>query len=592
MTTPSRAAPVRTSSRPSDPSLMDQANTAQPRIADYVRPLVARWWIILIAVVAATGGVYAYYAHKPNVYSTNTLVYYQDPGNVVDGTPNPQQTDRTVIDAATLLDSRPNAASVAQRIGYRGGAEALLQQVSVGSKTGSDFITISVNAGNPHQAAAITNAFAQSLVASLDNGVRYQIESALRLTETQLSQAPRGAAGLDQRSTLQAQLTRLQLALNVPTLVAQQVDTALPPTSPSSPKPTRNAIFAFIVSLLCAVALAYGLERFDRRLKTPDEMEASYGRTLLGVLPHSDDPAPMVDDAPALAADFREPFRILRTNIELESLDTPARTIVVSSAVPGEGKSTVARNMALAFRESGQSVAIVDLDLRNPQLPKLFGVTRNIGITDVLRHDLTIEEAAIEIEARLSSFDELFEAMRTGRPAPKSGSLSDGKTDGAGNGKSANGRAGENGHGRHAGITLLCTGPRPANAPAVLASERLAEVLNQLRDEYDVVIIDSAPLLAVTDTVPLLRYADAALFVGRLDVTTRDTAKRLVEYLERIPDLNLLGIVANDLSRGDVSGYGYGYGYGYGAYDEEALDKPVSEPKSRKRKREKQSVGS
>jgi len=93
-------------------------------------------------------------------------------------------------------------------------------------------------------------------------------------------------------------------------------------------------------------------------------------------------------------------------------------------------------------------------------------------------------------------------------------------------------------------------------------------VLDDLRDAYDVVLIDSAPLLAVTDTVSLLRYADAAVFVSRLGVTTRETAKRLNEVLARVPDVHLLGVVANDLSRLDAAGYGYGYGYGYGPYND------------------------
>ena len=113
-------------------------------------------------------------------------------------------------------------------------------------------------------------------------------------------------------------------------------------------------------------------------------------------------------------------------------------------------------------------------------------------------------------------------------------------------------------------MTLLLRGARPANPPAVLASDRLRDVLDELRDAHDVVLIDSAPLLAVTDTVSLLRYADAAIFVSRLGVTTRETAKRLNEVLARVPDVHLLGVVANDLSRLDAAGYGYGYGYGYG----------------------------
>jgi Mrp family chromosome partitioning ATPase len=92
------------------------------------------------------------------------------------------------------------------------------------------------------------------------------------------------------------------------------------------------------------------------------------------------------------------------------------------------------------------------------------------------------------------------------------------------------------------------------------------DVLGELRDRYDLVVIDSAPVLAVTDTVPLLRYADAAVFVGRVNVTTRDTVKRLTEFLARVPDLNVLGVVANDLSKSEAGVYGYGYGY-YGPSD-------------------------
>lgn len=546
---------------------MEKQNTSQPRIADYVRPLTSRWWLILVAVVVATGGVYAYYAHKPDVYQTSTLVYYQDPGNVVTGTPSQPQTDRTVLDAATLLDSQASATSVAAKIGYRGAPDDLLQRISVGSKPGSDFITLSANAATPRQAAAIANAFAGSLVSSLATGVTYQIQSALRLSQTQLAQTPSGAAGVVQRSALQAQINRLQLSLKVPTLVAKQVDPAAIPAAASSPKPLRNALFALLISLVGAIALAYGLERFNRRLKTPDEMEGAYGRSLLSVLPHSDDPAPFHDGAPALGRDFREPFRILRTNIELESLDAPPRTIVVSSAMPGEGKSTVVRNLALAFREAGRSVAIVDLDLRNPKLAELFRSAKRIGITEVLRRDVELEDAAIQVDVGLAPFDELFRARRAGE-SPSNGS---------------NGHNGHNGDAPHAEITLYSSGAPPANAPAVLASERLVNVLDELRERYDVVLIDSAPVLAVTDTVPLLRYADAALFVGRIEVTTRDTARRLMEFLERVPDLNLLGIVANDLSRLEAGSYGYGYGYG--AYGDQP---PEPDAEGRRRRRPKQ----
>ena len=544
---------------------MEPNTTAQPRLTDYIRPLISRWWLILIAVVVATGGVYAYFAHKPNVYSTSTLVYYNDPGDPVTGNPDPAQaTDRAVEDQATLLYAPASATAVASRIGYHGTPRALLQQVTISSKQGQDFVQISVNSGTPPQAAAIANGFAQRLVSLLTGGVTAREKGALRTLRTQLAQQPRSSVPTPQSSTLATQISRLQLLLANPPTVSSQVAPAPVPTSPSAPNPTRNALFALILSLVAAIAVAYGLERFDRRLKDPDELEQAYGRPLLAVLPHTGDPAPARDGEPVQSKDFREPFRVLRTNIELASVDAPPRTIVISSAVPGEGKSTVVRNLALAFREAGLRVAVVDLDLRHPALAPLFAVSAGPGITEVLRHDSTLGDAELGIRVGVPSGDAFVrasESIRRGRSAAT-------VRNGANGANGRNGNGGRNGSGPHAEITLLLSGARPANPPAVLASARLVEVLDELREQHDVVLIDSAPVLAVTDTVPLLRYADAALFVGRLGVTTRDTAKRLMEFLGRVPDLNLLGIVANDLSRHEAGSYGYGYGYGpYG--DEE-----------------------
>jgi non-specific protein-tyrosine kinase len=526
---------------------MEPHAITQPRITDYTRPLISRWWLIVVAVVVATGGVYAYYSHKPNVYTTSTLVYVTQPGNPVTGVTAPTPTDRDVSDAAALLDSRANAAAVASRIGFSGSPDALLGQVSITSKQGQDFVQITAQSGSPQQAAAIANTFANQFVDSLTNAYKLQLGDAIRLAKSQLAAAPAGPAGVLARGSLTNQIYTLQQAQAVPATVAKQINLAAVPSAPSSPKPVRNAIFALILSLVGAIALAYGLERFDRRLRNPQEMEEAYGSPLLAVLPHSADPAPALEGAPSLGRDFREPFRVLRTNVELASVDAPPRTIVVSSAMPGEGKSTVVRNLGLAFRESGKRVVVVDLDLRHPTLGRQFGAPIGPGITDVMRHERGLDEVTIHLGVSMAALDDLFEARVPGAQA----------------------RNGSNGHNGNVAqdhtIALLLSGAIPANPPAVLASERIVQVLDDLRERYDIVLIDSAPLLAVTDSVPLLRYADASLFVGRLGVTTRDTAKRLVEFLDRVPGVNLLGIVANDLSRTEAAGYGYGYGYGYGS---------------------------
>jgi non-specific protein-tyrosine kinase len=523
---------------------METENRTQPRISDYLRPLTSRWWLILIAVIVATAGVYAYYARKPNVYTTSTLVFYQDPGDPVTGLPSPQSTDRTILNEAQLLNSRENAAAVAKSIGFSGTPEDLLAAVSVTSKTGEDFVSIAAQAGDPNEAAKIANAFAGQFVNSLNNAYKTRLQGLLRASQQQLTQTPGGVAADAQRANLLSQINRLELAVKFPTEPAQQINPALPPTSPSSPKPVRNAFFAFVLALVGAIALAYGLERFDRRLRDPEEVEEAYASPLLAVLPHSDDPAPAAGGMAALSGDFREPFRTLRTNIELATVDTPPRTILVSSAMPGEGKSTVVRNLALAFHEAGKRVAVVDLDLRHPALQALFRVTPGPGMTDVLRRDKELDEVMLPIGTGLPELDDLLDFDAAERPT-------------------SNGTNGHSADAVHApALMLLLGGATPANPPAVLASKRVGQVLDELRGRFDIVLIDSAPVLAVTDTVPLLRYADATLFVGRLGVTTRDTAKRLADFVARVPGLNMLGVVANDLSRLEAGTYGYGYGYG------------------------------
>lgn len=548
-----------------------ETTTAQPRLAEYLRPLAARKWLILVAVAVATGGVYGWYAHKPNVYTAGTLVYVKDPGDPVTGAPTPQSTDREVLNDASLLGSRDTAAIVKREITYPGTADELLSRVTIASKPGEDFVSLTAQGDSAQQAPQIANAFAHEFVVLLNGNQRTRLVDAIKLTKSQLAQLPSGAATDVQRANLLDQLNRLQLALNVPATLARQVDAALPPGGPSSPKPLRDAVFAFILSLIGAIAVAYGIERFDRRLKSPDELEGAYAEPLLAVVPHTDDPDPVRAGEPVLGPDFREPFRVLRTNLELAALDTPARTIVVSSAMPGEGKSTVARNLALAFRESGKRVALVDLDLRHPALARLFAIELGgPGVTDVLRRGARLDDAMLKIGVGVPVLEELL-----------------GPGSGAGNGTN-----GHNGSAANAvEISLLLSGPRPANPPAVLASHRIVEVLDELRARHDVVLIDTAPVLAVTDTVPLLRYADAALFVGRLGVATRDTAKRLREFLARVPDVNVLGVVANDMSRLEAGSYGYGYGYyGGGHYGAEPADGGDAQARKFPRRRAKQTA--
>jgi Mrp family chromosome partitioning ATPase/capsular polysaccharide biosynthesis protein len=517
---------------------MELNTTAEPRFVDYLRPITARWWLVLIAVVVATCSVYAYYVRKPNVYTASTLVYVTDPGDPVSGGQPAAPSDRNVDDVAELFDTVGNAAVVARKIGFPGTAQELLGDITVASKPGEDFISISASSNSPRLAAAIVNGFAVQFARSLGGAYTAQITEAINALKAEIAQRTgAGPGGQVEREGLEDQLEQFDLDRKVPPTVARQVNRATVPSVPSAPKPKRNAIYALILSLVGAIALCYGLERFDRRLKTPEDIELAFALPVLSVLPHSSDPAPIVNGGAVLGDDFREPFRSLRTNMELASVDAQPRLIVVTSAMPGEGKSTVVRNLALTLCESGKRVAVVDLDLRNPSLVKLFRVPPGPGFTDVLRGEAKRGDAIIGVPISVPTIEDFV---------------------------SLNGHNGDhNGHvdgDAHIRLAFVRSGPLPANQPAVLSAGRTAELLSELRDRFDVVLVDSAPVLAVSDTVPLLRYADATIFVGRFSVTSRDTVKRLRDFLARVPDVRVLGVVANELPRMDASSYGYEYG--------------------------------
>src|SRR5215469_3664932 len=185
---------------------MDQSN-AEQRFADYLRPLITRKWMILIAVVLTTGVVFAYYSHKPNVYTASTLVYVLNQGDPVTGAISPS-TDRQVQDQATLLDSRATAAIVAHRIGFQGTPQDLLKQVALTSQPGEDFVQVTATAGSAQEAATIANGFSDSFVKLVNGSNSKLVAAALRLSQAQLDALPRGQANSATRGVLATQIER------------------------------------------------------------------------------------------------------------------------------------------------------------------------------------------------------------------------------------------------------------------------------------------------------------------------------------------------------------------------------------------------
>jgi Mrp family chromosome partitioning ATPase/capsular polysaccharide biosynthesis protein len=525
------------------------AEGVDPR--EFLRPIWVHKWLILLVVVVATASAYVLSERRPDQFTASTRLFIQaseiaDPLGVQ---PTPQQDDRGTTNQATLLQSRSVALEVARRLRISGDPATLLSAITVSPQAGSDFLKISATRHTPEDAARLANAFAQAFIDMRAATQRDRIAKARQVAARELARLPRTAATRATRETLRTQIRRYDAISGLASGSTEQVDRAVPPSVRSAPKPRRDAAFAFGLALAFAILAAYGLERIDRRVKRVGQVPGAYRAPVLAVLPHAS--RSELKAGLTLTDPFREAVRGLRTNLQLASLDTPIRTLLVTSSIASEGKSLVVRNLALAYHEAGMRVAMIECDLRRPTLASLMEVERAPGLTQVLLDKCSLADAVQLAKVDVSDREAVGVAVATrgatnGRPAGL-GSLS-----------------------------VLTAGGQLPNPPTVLGAHRMKNLIETAREHNDIVIIDSPPVLGVADTLPLLALVDATLLVCRLGQTRRAAARRARESIDRIPGVQVVGVVANDVPKSELGaeGYGYGYGYGYGAENRAGSNEP------------------
>ena len=495
-----------------------------------LRPVVRRKWLLLAIVVASTVGTYFLSARSPALYrsSTEILVSSSKVASIVaPGQDAVGGSDRNDADQATLLLSK----AVTQAVAYQLHVPAVTSQVTAAPVVGSDFVTVSVVDRSPAKAAAVANAYVQQYLRVSNNQLIQQATTAIGRLQGQISVTP---AKSPQRAYLQGLVHQLQV-LQAAGPPAQQGNPAEPSAVPISPNPKRDAAFGFVISLALAVGLAFALERLDPRIKDIDEVTKLYGLPLLSVIPHSAHAAEVQAGMAAVPEELREPFRTLRTSMQLTSLDWPMRRIAVASGVSGEGKSLTVRNLALTYREFGLDVVVVEGDVRRPTLSSSFGVETGPGLTALLTGGCELGEALVAVES--ASVDYLAQLRVDGTPdEPRAGVAS----------ATSSGR-----------LMLLPSGSTPPNPQAVLASERMRQVVGQLSDQFDIVLIDTPPLLMVSDALPLLAQCDGVILVSRVGRTKRQEAEKATASAQLDPRVRVLGVVANDVTAPPNPYYGY-----------------------------------
>jgi len=301
------------------------------------------------------------------------------------------------------------------------------------------------------------------------------------------------------------------------------------PTVPVSPVVPLNLGMGAATGLLLGVALAIGREQLDRSIKTPDDLEQTHGILFLGLLPSLDAPlsnkkgaaVPKTSDTPPeLIVHFQptsgtaEAARALRTNILYMSPDHPFQTLLVTSAGPSEGKTTVASCIAVAMAHAGHRVVLLDCDMRRPRVHKVFGLRNEVGVTTALL-DLESVDGIIH--------DTVVPNMKA-----------------------------------------ICTGPIPPNPSELLHSEAFARLLAELKTRFDRIIIDSPPIVPVTDAAILATQVDGTILIVRAFKTSRDLVRRAKRTLTDV-GARIVGSVLNAVEL-DRPEYGY-YRYQYYKYE-------------------------
>jgi capsular exopolysaccharide synthesis family protein len=301
------------------------------------------------------------------------------------------------------------------------------------------------------------------------------------------------------------------------------VSAAQVPTSPVSPTPKRDGLVALFVGLILGVGLAFLREYLDDTIKSKEDVEAALGAlTVLSIVPRVEDwrdPSTTelvsIDQPKSSAA---EAYRTLRTSVQFVGLERQMKLIQVTSPAAAEGKTTTLANLGVALARAGKRVVMADCDLRRPRVESFFGLANDVGFTNVVVGDISLADAVQHVpnEPRLA---------------------------------------------------ILPAGPPPPNPSELLSTRRASEMLRLLGEEADYVLVDSPPVLPVTDAIVIAGIVDATIMVVTANSTTKRQSQRALELLEQI-DAPMIGAVLNGVEHGD-RGYGYAYGYSYGYYGAE-----------------------
>jgi capsular exopolysaccharide synthesis family protein len=485
--------------------------------------MVARKWMVISLAVAGLVIGLLLSVFQPAAYrgEAKVLVSGQSAGSSIIGAPQQDLSanqDREIATQVELIQQRPIAESVIGTLGLKTTPEQLLTQVKAAGDGQTNIVTIDVTGATPKLAANIANGFADAYVAYTQESRRASIKQAAAQVQANLDKqaaalasieasiALGGPAGTAARAqlpgaqnvynTLAGKLEDLRINQQVEAGSVSVVARAEADPAKVSPNPLRNSALGLAIGLLVGLAVAFGAQAMDTTMRTSEQIEEIYAAPILGRIPlekmaQGETRRLTVVQQPMSVAS--EAYRNVRNNLNFINFEGDIKTLLVASAGPDEGKSTVAANLAAVLAQAGWSVVFVSSDFRRPTAAEFFEIDGALGVSDVLAGTAELDDVLQTVEG----LDELL---------------------------------------------VLAPGRMPPNPSELLGSMAMQRMLVSLREKANWVIIDTPPVLAVADAAATARWTDGVLMVARSGLLKTDSAHRALESLGNV-GAKILGVI-------------------------------------------------
>lgn len=491
-----------------------------------------KWlWLIVLGAVVAGGVTWLVSSRSTPIYRASTQLMVQQASNPY--LPQWEEvlvSERLAANYAHLLTTRPVLEQAAADLNL----PRITSKISVSPVRSTQIIVLSAEDPDPKLAAAVANALSGAFIRQSESQQRQRIINTLDVYQTQIeglqanidqaqsqlqalhTQGTGGAAltveqaaeqarwesNLELYRSSQAELLRnrdeLQRAEAIRGANVLVVEPAIETRQPVRPRVMMNTLIAAALGALLMTATAFLIEYLDDTITLSEDASRMTGLPALGLLVlertrEHEWPLPTVASPKSLAT---EAYRTLRTNLQFSSLDRPIDTLLITSANPAEGKSTVAANLAVIIAQGGARTILVDTDLRRPALHQIFGLPNALGVTNALLYP---EGADLTPLLQSTAVDNLW---------------------------------------------LLSSGSQPPNPSELLGSRRMSGLVRELRQHADVLVFDSPPTLLVSDALVLAPQLDGVLLVVQSAKTREGTAKRALQALLKV-NANVLGVAIN-----------------------------------------------